>query len=156
MKENNKSQVRLWMAMIGFTFSNVAMNFGKYTIARLPFQLLNFILFYRWTHLDFTHLGIPGMDTCGSTWIGHTWNGHTWTHLDDIYPHGWFKIIRYTWKVRTHLETLNTGAMEPLMDSSRQLLWILPENSYGFFQTTLIDSSRQLLWILPDNSYGFF
>ena len=42
------------------------------------------------------------------------------------------------------------------MDSSRQLLWILPDNSYGFFQTTLMDSSRQLLWILPDNSYGFF
>ena len=90
---------------------------------------------------------------------GHTckpWIHLEWTHLDDIYPHGWFKIIRYTWKVWTHLETLNTGAMETLMDSSRQLLWILPDNSYGFFQTTLMDSSRQLLWILPDNSYGFF
>ena len=117
-----------------------------------------------WTHLDClyshgsliwrTHLQAldpPGMDTPGSTW-----NGHTWTHLDDIYPHGWFRIIRYTWKVWTHLETLNIGAMEPLMDSSRQLLWILPDNSYGFFQTTLMDSSRQLLWILLDNSYGFF
>ena len=30
------------------------------------------------------------------------------------------------------------------------LLWILPDNSYGFFQTTLMDSSRQLLWILSD------
>ena len=39
MKEDNKSQVRLWMAMIGFTFSNVAINFGKYAIARLPFHL---------------------------------------------------------------------------------------------------------------------
>ena len=95
---------------------------------------------HTWVHLEWTHLdGLyshgsliwrthlqaldpPGMDTSGSTW-----NGHTWTHLDDIYPHGLFKIIRYTWKVRTHLEALNTGAMEPLMDSSRQLLWILPD-----------------------------
>ena len=114
--------------------------------------------------MTLTHLDTPGWlvltwkpymeDT--PTSLGSTWNGHTWTHLDDIYPHGWFKIIRYTWKVRTHLETLNTGAMEPLMDSSRQLFWILPDNSYGFFQTTLLDSSRQLLWILPDSSYGFF
>ena len=122
--------------------------------------LLNFILFYRWTHQDdITHLDTPGWlvltlkpymeDTPAS--LGSTWNGHTWTHLDDIYPHGWFKIMRYTWKVRPHLETLNTGAMETLMDSSRQLLWILR----NFFQTTLLDSSRQLLWILPDNSYGF-
>ena len=83
----------------------------------------------------------------------------TLTHLDTL---GWlvFTWILYmpcmedtpaslgnTWKVWTHLETLNTGAMEPLMDSSRQLLWILPDNSYGFFQTTLMDSSRQLPWI---------
>ena len=119
--------------------------------------------------MTLTHLDTPGWLVL--TWkpymedtpvsLGSTWNGHTcihleWTHLDDIYPHGWFRIIRYTWKVRTHLETLNIGAMEPLMDSSRQLLWILPDNSYGFFQTTLMDSSRQLLWILLDNSYGFF
>ena len=121
-----------------------------------------------WTHLDglYSHgsliwrthlqaLDPPGMDTPGSTWNGHTWmDTPGWTHLDDIYPHGWFKIIRYTWKVRRHLKTLNTGAMEPLMDSPRQLLWILPDNSYGFFQITLMDSSRQLLWILLDNSPG--
>ena len=41
-----------------------------------------------------------------------------------MYPPGWFKIIGYTWKVWTHQEALNTGAMEPLMDSSRQLPWI--------------------------------
>ena len=29
MKSDNKSQVRLWMAMIGITFSNVAMKFWQ-------------------------------------------------------------------------------------------------------------------------------
>ena len=38
-KKDNKSEVSLWMAMISLTFSNVAMNFGKYAIARLPFHL---------------------------------------------------------------------------------------------------------------------
>ena len=131
-----------------------------------------------YTRMTLTHLDTPGWlvltwkpymeDTpasLGSTWNGHTWIHMEWTHLDGHtwmdtpwwhLPTRWFKIIRYTWKVRRHLKTLNTGAMEPLMDSPRQLLWILPDNSYGFFQTTLMDSSRQLLWILPDNSYGFF
>ena len=41
-----------------------------------------------------------------------------------MYQSGWFEIIDYTWKVWTHLEALNTGVMEPPMDSSRQLPWI--------------------------------
>ena len=84
----------------------------------------------------------PRCNSPGHTWMACThmealYGGHTckpwihlecthleWTHLDDMYPPGWFKIIGYTWKVWTHQEALNTGAMEPLMDSSRQLPWI--------------------------------
>ena len=87
-----------------------------------------------WTHLYLTHLDTPG-------WPVLTWKpcmedtpaslGSViyleWTHLDTPgmdTPGPTFKIIGYTWKVGTHLEALNTGAMEPLTDSSRQLPWI--------------------------------
>ena len=65
-----------------------------------------------WIHLEWTHLDTPGMDPPGPTWM-------TCTHLD-----GLKSLDTPTWEVGTHLEALNTGAIEPLMDSSRQLPWI--------------------------------
>ena len=76
------------------------------------------------TWMACTHMeALYGGHTC-KPWIHLEWTHLEWTHLDDMYPPGWFKIIGYTWKVWTHQEALNTGAMEPLMDSSRQLPWI--------------------------------
>ena len=99
--------------------------------------------------------------------LGSTWNGHTWmtfTHMDGLksldtpgkFGHTWKHWTLEPWKLLWILPDNSYGFFQTtLMDSSRQLLWILPDNSYGFFQTTLMDSSRQLLWILPDNTYGF-
>ena len=130
-----------------------------------------------------THLDTPGWlvltwkpymeetpASLGSTWNGHTWtwNGHTWTtctHLDGLksldtpgkFGHTWKHWTLEPWNLLWILPDNSYGFFQTtLMDSSRQLLCILPDNSYGFFQTTLMDSSRELLWILPDNSYGFF
>ena len=66
----------------------------------------------------------------------------TFTHMDGLKSLDTPGKFGHTWK---------HWPLEPW-----KLLWMLPDNSYGFFQTTLMDSSRQLLWILPDNSYGFF
>ena len=41
-------------------------------------------------------------------------------------------FIGYIWEVWPHLEALNYGATEPLLDSSRQLPWIsMPRNLTG-------------------------
>ena len=50
MKSDNKSQVRLWMAMIGFTFSNVAMKFWQVRNRQIKplSQDMMIFLFYAW------------------------------------------------------------------------------------------------------------
>ena len=116
--------------------------------------LLNLILFYRWTHQD--DIKSPGHTKILLTWTyldglyshgslvwrthlqaldpprmytpGYTWNGHTWmtfTHMDGIKSLDTPGKFGHTWKHWT-LEPWN-------------LLWILPDNPYGFFQTTPLD-----------------
>ena len=101
-----------------------------------------------YTRMTLTHLDTPG-------WLVLIWKpymedtpaslGSTWN------GHTWTHWTLGPWNLLWILPDNSYGFFQTtLMDSSRQLLWILPDNSYGFFQTTLMDSSRQLLWILPD------
>ena len=109
------------------------------------------------TRMTSTHLDTPGLDTpgwlvltrkpymedipasLGSTWNGHTWShgytwsGHTWmtfTHMDGLKSLDTPGRFGHTWKHWT-LEPWN-------------LLWILPDNSYGFFQIPWISMTHDL------------